>query len=166
MNTASLKASSLLTAAALLSSTCSGFCSGQRSTPTPTPNPTPARHSGFSIGLGGTAGALLGVIVLVIAKHEASERQKKIAAERARQAYARMSAERRASLKKKKVRYIAVDTEKDAKTSPKAQKSVMVWDTESQQVAGSSVYDVKSPPAVGSTAKFDDYSAEYVGSGT
>jgi hypothetical protein len=40
-----------------------------------------------------------------------------------------------------------------------------VWDTESEKVAGKDVYDVKSPPKVGATAKFDKYSAEYVGSG-
>jgi hypothetical protein len=77
-----------------------------------------------------------------------------------------MPAKRKAALKAKKVRYIAVDTEKNEKTSPKAEKSVMVWDTESHQVAGSSVYDVKSTPPFGSTTKFDNYSAEYVGFGT
>jgi hypothetical protein len=41
----------------------------------------------------------------------------------------------------------------------------MIWDTQSQEVVGNNVYDVKSPPPVGSTAKFDTYSAEYVGSG-
>ena len=65
-----------------------------------------------------------------------------------------------------KTRYIAVDTEKDEHTAAGAKKSVMIWDTQSQEVVGNNVYDVKSPPAVGSTAKFDTYSAEYVGSGS
>jgi len=42
----------------------------------------------------------------------------------------------------------------------------MVWDTEKQEVASGAVYDVKRSPAVGETAKFDRYSAEYVGSGS
>jgi hypothetical protein len=42
----------------------------------------------------------------------------------------------------------------------------MVWDTQSETVAGDYVYDVQSTPSVGSTAKFDTYSAEYVGSGS
>jgi len=63
-------------------------------------------------------------------------------------------------------RYIAVDTEKDEHTAPQAKKSVMIWDTQSQEVVGNNVYDVKSPPPVGATAKFDTYSAEYVGSGS
>jgi hypothetical protein len=125
-----------------------------------------AQFGGFPIGLPGGAGTLVTLLVFVIQKHEASERQKKIAQERARRAYARMPAKKKAALKAKKVRYIAVDTEKNEKTSKNAQKSVMVWDTESQQVANPSVYDVKSTPPVGATAKFDNYSAEYVGSGT
>ena len=110
--------------------------------------------------------AIASLVVYIIEKHQASERQKQIAEERARRAYANMSTKRKAALKSKKVRYIAVDTEKDSKTSPEAKKSVMVWDTESQKVAGGNVYDVKSAPKVGSTAKFENYSAEYVGSGT
>jgi len=113
-----------------------------------------------------TAAAVAGLVVYIIEKHEASERQKQIAEERARRAYANMSAKRKAQLKAKKVRYIAVDTEKNAKTSPRAKKSVMVWDTEKQTIASDNVYDVKKSPSVGETAKFDRYSAEYVGSGS
>jgi hypothetical protein len=127
--------------------------------------------SGFPFSVPGVPGgaassAIAGLIVYIIEKHEASERQKQIAQERAAQAYADMPTKRKAALKAKKVRYIAVDTEKNEKTSPQAKKSVMVWDTESHQVASGSVYDVKSPPPKGSTAKFDNYSAEYVGSGS
>jgi hypothetical protein len=42
----------------------------------------------------------------------------------------------------------------------------MIWDTQSQEVVGNDVYDLKSVPPVGSTAKFETYSAEYVGSGS
>src|SRR2546429_7971367 len=93
---------------------------------------------------GAAAGA--GLVVYIIEKHEASERQKQIADERARRAYANMSPKRKAALKAKRVRYIAVDTEKNDKTSPQARKSVMVWDTEKQEVAGNHVYDVKKSP--------------------
>jgi hypothetical protein len=120
----------------------------------------------FSLPGGAASSAIAGLIVYIIEKHEASERQKQIAQERAAETYAKMPPKRKAALKEKKVRYIAVDTEKNEKTSPQAKKSVMVWDTESHKVANSSVYDVKSPPPKGSTAKFDNYSAEYVGSGS
>ncbi len=68
--------------------------------------------------------------------------------------------------KKKKVsRYVAVDTVKDERASPKAKKVVMIWDTQSESLVGNSLYDLESPPAVGSTAKFETYSAEYIGTG-
>ena len=58
-----------------------------------------------------------------------------------------------------------MDTARDSRTSPQAQKSVIIFDTEAQQVVGKNVYDVQSPPAVESVARFETYSAEYVGSG-
>ncbi|HEY2139987.1 MAG TPA: hypothetical protein VGH00_07900, partial [Chthoniobacterales bacterium] len=68
-------------------------------------------------------------------------------------------------MKAKRVRYIAVDTERGHKTSPKAKKTVMIYDTQTQRIASNTAYDVDKTPGVGSTAKIDNYSAEYVGSG-
>jgi|GEM_PF-1395367 len=109
--------------------------------------------------------AVIASVIYIIAKHEATEHQRELAERRGRQSYARMSPQRKAGLKKKKVRYIAVDTERGQKSSPKAKKAVMVWDTETQRVASNNVYEVEKTPSVGSTAKIDTYSAEYVGSG-
>jgi len=122
--------------------------------------------TGESIAVGLAAGAVVGMTTYIIAKHQASERQRKIAEQRARVYYGRLAPQKKVALKKKKVRYIAVDTVRDEKTSPKAKKAVMIWDTQSETLVGNSVYDVQSTPAVGSTAKFDTYSAEYVGSGS
>lgn len=58
-----------------------------------------------------------------------------------------------------------MDTERGQASSPKAKKTVMIYDTQTQKVASNSAYDVEKPPTVGSTAKIDNYSAEYVGSG-
>jgi hypothetical protein len=117
--------------------------------------------TGQSVAIGAATGAAIAAVTYVIAKRQATERQHRIAEERAQRAYA----ERKSQLKARRTRYIAVDTVKDEHTSPGAKKSVMIWDTQSQEVVGNNVYDVKSPPPVGSTAKFDTYSAEYVGSG-
>ena len=62
-------------------------------------------------------------------------------------------------------RYIAVDTVKDEKTVAGASKSIMLWDTQTQDIVGNNVYDISSSPAVGSTSRFETYSAEYVGAG-
>jgi hypothetical protein len=109
--------------------------------------------------------AVVATVIYFIAKHEATERQRQVAEMRARQSYARMSAQRRANMKAKKVRYIAVDTEKGASSSPKAKKTVMIYDTQTQKIASNNAYDVAQSPSVGSTTKIDSYSAEYVGSG-
>ncbi len=131
---------------------------------------TIARAAGMNtagaLATGAAVGAVVAATTYVIAKHQASERQRALAEQRARVYYARLSTQKKATLQKKRVRYIAVDTAKDQRTSPKAQKSVMLWDTQSQSVVGNNVYDVESAPEVGSTAKFETYSAEYVGSGS
>ena len=124
-----------------------------------------ARASGASTGeaiaTGVAAGAVIGAVTYIIAKHEATERQRRIAEQRARAAYVA----HQAALKKRKVRYIAVDTEKDSRTSPNAKKTVMIWDTQSQEIVGNNVYDIGTTPAVGSTSRFETFSAEYVGAG-
>ncbi|HYR57620.1 MAG TPA: hypothetical protein VEO95_03275 [Chthoniobacteraceae bacterium] len=66
---------------------------------------------------------------------------------------------------KKLPRYIAVDTAKDEHTAPQAEKAVVIFDTETQEIVGNNVYDVKSTPPVGGTAKFETVTAEYVGNG-
>jgi hypothetical protein len=109
--------------------------------------------------------AVIAATIYFIARYEATERQREVAEMRARRSYAHMSAQRKAGMKSRKVRYIAVDTEKGQKTSPKAKKTVMIYDTETQKIASNTAYDVEKSPAAGSTTKIDNYSAEYVGSG-
>ncbi|MDQ3623356.1 MAG: hypothetical protein M3463_12835 [Verrucomicrobiota bacterium] len=124
-----------------------------------------------SIAIGAATGAVVAVATYIIAKRRATERQRRIAEARARTAYARLQsreAQTRTSGRrptKKRPRYIAVDTVRDERTSPKAKKSVMIWDTQSREIVGNNVYDVEQAPPVGSTARFETYSAEYVGSG-
>jgi len=102
----------------------------------------------------------------VISKQQATERQRKVAEQRAKLYMARLEKqeqEQAAAKKAKKPRYIAVQTEKTEKTQGKA--AVMVFDTQSNEVVGNSVYDMKSTPQVGETTKFDTYTAQYVGAG-
>jgi membrane protein implicated in regulation of membrane protease activity len=140
-----------------------------------------ARASGMStsesIVTGAAVGAVVAATTYIIAKRQATERQRQIAEQRAKvyvgKVVARQKREEQAAKAsgrkvavKKKPRYIAVDTEKDQRTSPKAKKTVMIYDTQAGEVVGNNVYDVESTPSVGSTAKFETYSAEYVGSGS
>jgi hypothetical protein len=173
MNTGTIKIAALSTSIALLVTGCSDMTPGQNAavfgslaavTGAGIASAAGARP-GQALAIGAAAGALVALTAYVIAKHQATERQRRLAEERARAYYRHLAEEKRMALKQKKVRYIAVDTEKNEKTSPKAKKAVMIWDTQSESVVGNSVYDVQTPPPVGATAKFDTYSAEYVGSG-
>ena len=115
-----------------------------------------------------TAGAVAvaAVTAYVISKQQATERQRKIAEQRARLFMARREkqlASQPAAKKAKPARFIAVQTEKTEKSQGKA--SVMVFDTKTNEVVGNNVYDLKTAPQVGQTAKFDTYSAQYVGAG-
>jgi len=157
MKTPTIKITCLLTAGALLAS--APISRAQ----IPYVPSLPYHHGGDAAEI--VTAVVIAATIIAIAHYEATERQREIAEMRARESYARMSAERKAAMKKKKVRYIAVDTEKGAKTSPKAKKTVMIYDTQTQKVASNTAYDVEKTPAVGSTAKIDTYSAEYVGSG-
>lgn len=121
------------------------------------------------------AAALAAGAAYVIAKHQATERQRKIAEQRARIYLAKQKEQEKkaaqqqtASAKKtkseKQPRYIAVTTVKEETNKGKEQ--VMIFDTQSNEIVGNNVYDLKSSPQVGKTTKFDTYSAEYVGAGS
>jgi hypothetical protein len=110
------------------------------------------------------AGVAAGSTAYFISKYQASETEKRIAQARAELYYKRLDAEQKAEMKKKKIRYIAVDTKPERKIE--GEKAVMVFDTQSQQIVGNNnVYDVKETPKVGETTKLDNYTAQYVGSG-
>jgi hypothetical protein len=214
MNRVTLSVTSLATAAALFASGCANMTPGENAAVFGSLGAvtagTLARASGMSTGesllVGAAAGAIVAATVYVIAKHQATERQRRIAEARARAAYSRIKVRRqrevassgtseptpkkhhrtsssggsstsasdspepapkqKAAAPKKQARYIAVDTEKDEHTAPQAKKSVMIFDTQTQEIVGNNVYDVQSTPPVGGTAKFDTYTAEYVGSGS
>jgi len=158
MKTRILRGACLLTIGALLASAFAGSARAQLPY---FPNPFSRSSAAETI----VTTAVVATVVYIIAKHEATERQREVAEMRARQSYARMPAKRKADMKAKKVRYIAVDTERGQASSPKAKKTVMIYDTQTQKVASNNAYDVEKSPTVGSTAKIDTYSAEYVGTG-
>ncbi len=109
--------------------------------------------------------------VVILAKYDATEQQRQVAEQRARLAHAKiLVAERKTSSRgaqttrkkpvKKRTRYLAVDTARDSRS--KGRKSVMIWDTQSQEIVGNEVYDVEAPPPVLETGRFETYSAQYV----
>jgi len=106
--------------------------------------------------------------VAIVAVHEATKRQRQVAQQRAKAAYHKMNANLSKSQHpaRKKARYLAVVTEKEPrKSGRKVAKSVMIWDTQSEEIVGNNVYDVESTPAIGSVARFETFSAQYIGTG-
>ncbi len=116
---------------------------------------TPAQSALIGVG----AGALTASVVYIVAKHQATERQRQIAEARAARIYQGMPAEKRQQVTKS--RYMAVETTKDERIQ--GEKAVMIYDTQNQELVSNNVYDVKNTPSVGSTAKFDTYNATFVG---
>jgi hypothetical protein len=181
MNPTLLRTSALVLALAIFASACENLTPGENAavfgTAAGLATGIPLVASGVNpnIAIPVTAGAVAvaAVSAYIIAKHQATERQRKIAEQRARLYMARQEAARKAAAqqsastakrKATKPRYIAVRTVKEENSKGKDQ--VMIFDTQSNEIVGNNVYDLKSPPKVGQTTKFDTYTAEYVGTGS
>jgi hypothetical protein len=107
---------------------------------------------------------LIVTYVKIVAVRVATKRQRQLAEERARATYRKMTTSHQAT--PKKARYLAVATEKSpSQPGRKAAQSVMIWDTQAQEIVGNNVYDVETEPRIGTVARFETYSAEYVGNG-
>jgi hypothetical protein len=105
----------------------------------------------------GSAIAGAATVITILAVHEATERQREVAQEQGRFIGQHQTGSA------KKSRYIAVATIREP--GSKGTKSLMIFDTQTEQVAGNHVYDVKTEPRSGQVIKFESYSAEYVGTG-
>ncbi len=60
-------------------------------------------------------------------------------------------------------RYLAVRTKSDARATTPV--SVMIFDTETQEIVGNNVYDINSTPPRGASVTFETFTAEFVGGG-
>jgi hypothetical protein len=120
--------------------------------------------SGATVRTGSISADLASATGVIIAEHPATPHQVKVAQQRGR-AWIKHAGTTTAAAAPHRHRYIAIDTEPDGNTSPAAKKTVMIFDTQAQQVVGGNVYDVQTAPPVGSVARFETYSAQYVGPG-
>lgn len=168
MKAITVRLTAATTAATLLFSGCEGMTSGESAASVGAVTGIAAgllgsaagMDSGSAAALGAGVGLLAAGITYAVAEHQANERQRAIAEANARRAYARMSAQKKAAVRKRS-RYIAVRTERSKESKGSA--SCMVYDTERGQVVNNTVYDVKSTPKTDSTVKFASYNATYVG---
>ena len=104
----------------------------------------------------GIMGSRLPAVIKILATYEATAEQKAVVEKRARAAQVELKG-------KKKPRYIAVDTARDDRAQGAA--SVMLWDTQTEEIVGNNVYDVETPPQLGEVAMWETLSAQYVGIG-
>ncbi len=118
------------------------------------------------------AGSRIAERYYFVKKYEATLEQRRVAEAAGRQAEARVrpgparrvqppQGGRVGNLPPRATRFLAVRTHSDARA--KTLVSVMIWDTQTQEIVGNSVYDINSPPPPGSSVKFETFSAEYVG---
>lgn len=127
--------------------------------------------SAISIPVTAGAAVLAGAAAYVVSKQQATAHQRQIALANAQAAVAKMEAKEKKQAsratgqpKTKRPRFIAVDTVA-ASESPKGTRQVMVYDTRSEQIVGSNVYNVGKTPGVGSVNRYETVSAQYVGTG-
>jgi hypothetical protein len=119
-----------------------------------------------------------------VGTYKATSPQTELADQRATAAFARFSTEEKSSLQRSGVRYLAVRTagptpvqwteirrDMQRPTSrysgprkvPEKIYCVMIWDTQSQEIVGTDCYAVLKLPPAGELARFDTYTAQYVG---
>ncbi len=115
-------------------------------------------NAGITIPVALGAAALAAGGTYLYAKNRATIDQRRIAEARARLYYARLNERQQAQTG----RYLAV------KTSPNAQNQgqpIMLYDTQTGQTVGNTVYGVQSTPRVGQKTSIDSTPATYIGSG-
>ena len=120
---------------------------------------------------------------LSVGAYKATPHQIRLADQRATASFKRFSPQQKKTLKES-TRYLAVRTADPTPTQQAAIRKdmqkpgskyagkkasskvycVMIWDTQSQQVVGADCYAVVNLPTPGTLARFDTYTAQYLGS--
>ena len=134
-----------------------------------------------------TAGKLLSLVNnWAVGAYRATARQIQVADQRASTLFDRMPASKKQALKDEGVRYLAVRTDDPnpeqmkeirrnmskpsggygattTSAAPKKVYCVMIWDTQTREVVGTDCYAVLKLPPPDEPARFDTYTAQYVG---
>jgi hypothetical protein len=96
----------------------------------------------------------------------ATEEQAQVAREKAETYYTRLPPAKKAELKKRKIRYLAVPTVRSKDTPASAKAVIMIWDIPRETLASKQVYETENPLPAGKLASFDNMEAEYIGGET
>jgi hypothetical protein len=122
---------------------------------------------------------------LAVGVYKATRHQKQLAHQRATASFQQFSPQQKKALAESGTRYLAVrtadptpdqwkeirkDMQKPASryfastSAPERIYCVMIWDTEAGEIVGNDCYALLKLPATGALARFDTYTAQYVGS--
>jgi hypothetical protein len=96
-------------------------------------------------------------------RHTATEYQRRVAEQNAKLFFKQLTPEKKAELKKKKVKTVLIPTVRSKETSPQAQDVRMRFSLEGESLIDDYAYEFKTPLQVGSIAKLSGLDPEYVG---
>ena len=119
-----------------------------------TPPPPPAKTSR-------TASSHKMKPVVCVATRESTRQQREVAEANARRVYFSKKSKRRMAMRKRRARYVAVQTVRN--TDSTGDVSCMVFDVQTEKLIGTTVFDCDRAPQIGETIKFATFSATYVG---
>jgi hypothetical protein len=96
-------------------------------------------------------------------RHTATEYQRKVAEQNAKVFFKQLTPEKKAELKKKKIKTVLIPTVRSKETSPQATDVRMRYDLEGESLIDNYTYEFTTPLKSGTIAQLKDLDPEYVG---
>jgi hypothetical protein len=96
-------------------------------------------------------------------RHTATEYQRRVAEQNAKAFFSHLTPEKKAELKKKKIKTVLIPTVRSKETSPAAQEVRMRFSLEGESLIDDYAYELPTPLQAGTIAKLNGLDPEYVG---
>ena len=96
-------------------------------------------------------------------RHTATEYQRRVAEQNAKAFFKQLTPEKKAELKRKKVKTVLIPTVRSKETSPQAKEVAMRFSLEGESLIDDYAYEFNSPLQAGTIAKIGGLDPEYVG---
>jgi hypothetical protein len=96
-------------------------------------------------------------------RHTATEYQRRVAEQNAKAFFSHLTPEKKAELKKKKIKTVLIPTVRSKETSPAAKEVRMRFSLEGESLIDDYAYEVQTPLQAGTIAKLNGLDPEYVG---
>ena len=96
-------------------------------------------------------------------RHTATEYQRRVAEQNAKAFFSHLTPEKKAELKKKKIKTVLIPTVRSKETSPAAKEVRMRFSLEGESLIDDYTYELQTPLQAGTIAKLNGLDPEYVG---